>query len=128
MNVTRNVWTQIAQITIICGLIVATGTAITCKQGDHCGLAFVSVVAILAVAIVFIAWLVWFIYVIWAKRYLPPMAQHGYKILDSIDFCLFTYWIIASIFKVAIGAWVAPIVTLIWIASIAIAIKYRESK
>lgn len=88
-NVTRNVWTQMAQITIICGLIVATGTAITCNQGDHCGLAFVSVAAIAAVAIVFIAWLVWFIYVIWAKRYLTPMALHGNKILDSIDFLSF---------------------------------------
>ena len=127
-NVTRNVWTQMTQITIICGLIVAAGTAITCNQGEHCGLAFVSVAAILAVAIVFIAWLVWFIYVIWAKRYLTPMALHGFKILDSIDFFLFTYWIIASIFKVAIGAWIAPIVALIWIASISIAIKYRESK
>lgn len=127
-NVTRNVWTQMAQITIICGLIVATGTAITCNQGDHCGLAFVSVAAILAVAIVFIAWLGWFAYVIWTKRHLTPMAPHGYKILDSIDFSLFTYWIIASIFKVAIGAWVAPIMALIWIASIAITIKYRESK
>ena len=127
-NVIRNVWTQVAQITVICGLIAATGATVTCNQGDHCGLAFVSVAAIAAVAIVFIAWLVWFIYVIWAKRYLTPMAPHGYKILDSIDFCLFTYWIIASIFKVAIGAWVVPIVALIWIASIAIAIKYRESK
>lgn len=127
-NITRNVWTQMAQLTIICGLIVATGTAITCNQGDHCSLAFVSVAAIIAVAIVFIAWLGWFIYVVWAKRYLTPMALHGYKILDSIDFCLFTYWIIASIFKVVIGAWVVPIVALIWIASIAIAIKYREPK
>ena len=127
-NVTRNVWTQMAQITIICGLIVATGTAITCNQGDHCGLAFVSMAAILAVAIIFVAWLVWFIYVTWAKSHLAPMALHGYKILDTIDFCLFAYWIIASIFKVAIGAWVVPIVTIIWIASIAIAIKYRESK
>ncbi len=127
-NVTRNVWTQIAQLTVICGLIAATATAITSNQGDHYGLAFVTVAAIFVVAIVFISWLGWLTYVIWAKRHLIPMDPQGYKILDSIDFCLFSYWIIASIFKVAIGAWVAPIVVLIWIASIAIAIKYREPK
>lgn len=127
-NVTRNVWTQIARLTIICGLIVATGTAITCNQGDHCGLAFVSVAAISAVAIVFIAWLVWFIYVIWAKRHLTPMHPYGYKTLDTIDFFLFAYWIIASIFKIVIGAWVTPIVALIWIASIYIALKYKTAK
>ncbi len=75
-----------AQITVICGLIAATGVAVTCNQGDHCGLAFVSVAAIAAVAIVFIAWLVWFLYVIWTKRHLVPMHPKGYKILDSIDF------------------------------------------
>lgn len=127
-NVTRNIWTQIARLTIICGLIVATGTAITSNQGDHCGLAFVSVAAISAVAIVFIACLVWFIYVIWAKRHLTPMHPKEYKMLDTIDFCLFAYWIIASIFKIAIGAWVVPIVALIWIASIYIALKYKTAK
>lgn len=127
-NVTRNVWTQIARLTIICGLIVATGTAITCNQGDHCGLAFVSVAAISTVAIVFIAWLVWIIYVIWAKHHLTPMHPYGYKTLDTIDFFLFAYWIIASIFKIAIGAWVTPIVALIWIASIYIALKYKTAK
>lgn len=127
-NVNRNVWTQIARLTIICGLIVATGTAITCNQGDYCGLAFVSVAAILAVAIVFIAWLVWFIYVIWAKRHLTSMHPYGYKTLDTIDFFLFAYWIIASIFKIVIGAWVTPIVALIWIASIYIALKYKTAK
>ena len=124
-NVTRNVWTQIAQITVICGLIAATGASITCNRGDYCGLAFVSVAAISAVAIVFIAWLVWFLFIIWAKRHLAPMHPKGYKILDSIYFWLFAYWIVASVFKVAIGAWVVPIVALIWVASIYIAFKYR---
>lgn len=127
-NVTRNGWTQVAQITVICGLIAATGATVTCNQGDHCGLAFVSVAAIAAVAIVFIVWLAWFIYVIWAKRYLVPMHPKGYRILDSIDFCLFVYWIVASVFKVAIGAWIVPIVSLIWLASIYIAFKYRTDK
>ena len=124
-NVNRNVWTQIARITIICELIAATATAITCNQGDHCGLAFVTVAAIFVVAIVFIVWLAWFSYVIWAKRHLTPMHPKGYKMLDSIDFCLFAYWIIASIFKTAIGAWVVPVVALIWMTSIYIAFKYK---
>lgn len=127
-NVTRNVWTQIAQITVICGLIAATGAAITCNRGDYCGLAFISAAAIFAVAIVFIVWLVWFIYVIWAKRHLAPMHPKGYKFLDSVDLGLFTYWIVTSVFKIAIGAWVVPIVALIWLASIYTAMKYRTDK
>lgn len=127
-NVIRNIWTQMAQITVICGLIAATGVAVTCNQGDHCGLAFVSVAAIAAVAIVFIAWLVWFLYVIWTKRHLVPMHPKGYKILDSIDFWLFVYWIVASVFKVATGAWIVPIVALIWVASIYIAFKYDKTE
>lgn len=127
-NVNRNVWTQIAQLTVICGLIAATATAITSNQGDHCGLAFVTVAAIFVVAIVFIVWLAWFSYVIWAKRHLTPMHPKGYKMLDTIEFCLFAYWIIASIFKIAIGAWVVPIVALIWMASIYIALKYRTDE
>ena len=75
-----------AQITIICGLIVLAGTAITCNQGEHCGLAFVSVVRNFSCCHCLYCRLVWFIYVIWAKRYLTPMALHGFKILDSIDF------------------------------------------
>lgn len=114
-----------AQITVICGLIAATATAITSNQGDHCGLAFVSVAAIFVVAIVFIVWLAWFSYVIWSKRHLVPMHP---KMLDTIDFCLFAYWIIASIFKIAIGAWVVPVVALIWMASIYIALKYRTDE
>lgn len=117
-----------AQITVICGLIAATGAAVTCNQGDHCGLAFVSVAAIAAVAIVFIAWLVWFLYVIWTKRHLVPMHPKGHKILDSIDFWLFVYWIVASVFKVATGAWIVPIVALIWVASIYIAFKYDRTE
>lgn len=117
-----------AQTTVICGLIAATATAITCNQGDHCGLAFVTVAAIFVVAIVFIVWLVWFTYVIWAKRHLTPMHPKGYKMPDTIDLCLFAYWIIASIFKIAIGTWIVPIVALIWMASIYIALKYRTDE
>ncbi len=127
-NVIRNIWTQIARITVICGLLVATAAAITCNQGDHCGLAFVSVAAIFVVAVVFIAWSAWFTYVVWVRRHLSPMLPKGYKMLDSINFCLFSYWIVASIFKIAIGAWVIPIVTLIWMASIYIALKYKTDE
>ena len=56
------------------------------------------------------------------------MHPYGYKTLDTIDFFLFAYWIIASIFKIVIGAWVTPIVALIWIASIYIPLKYKTAK
>ncbi|MDE6532032.1 MAG: hypothetical protein K2M27_00695 [Muribaculaceae bacterium] len=127
-NVIRNVWTQMAQITVICGLILATGTANACIQRDHYGLAFAYTAAICAVAIVFISWLGWFIYVILTKRHLVPMHPEGYMILDCIELCLFLFWIISLIFNTDIGAWVVPVLILIWIASGYIALKYKTSE
>lgn len=122
-NVLRNVWTQMAQITLICGLLVLYATN---NSGEHCGLYFVGFAAMVGIAVVFVVWLFWFLYVVWSKRHLAPMALKGYKILDSIDFILFCYWILCWFFPVLIQPWCISIIEAVWIASAVIAYKFRK--
>lgn len=112
-----------AQITLLCGLLVLLATN---KSGDHCGLYFVGFAALLGIAVVFITWLIWFIYVIWAKRHLLPMNPKGYKILDTIDFVLFVYWILCWFFPVLIQTWCISILEVVWLASAIVAYKFRD--
>lgn len=126
-NVIRNVWTQMAQITVICGLITAIAVSAECYKGEHCGLAFLFPALIIATATVFAAWLIWFIYILHTQRCLKPMHPKGYKILDTLDFCLFLYWIISSIFPITVGILTLPLIACIWTISIPVALKFKEA-
>lgn len=125
-NIIHNVWTQMAQITILCGLITATGVSIDYNRHGGSGLEIVAFAALCLIAVVFIAWLLWFLYVVCAQRRVSSMNPKGYKILDTINFCLFVYWIISSIFSITFGAWTLPLMVLIWLSSFAIAKKYHS--
>lgn len=57
-NIIHNVWTQMAQITILCGLITATGVSIDYNRHGGSGLEIVAFAALCLIAVVFIALLV----------------------------------------------------------------------
>lgn len=121
-NIMRNVWTQMAKITLMCGLLVFYASN---KGDDHCGLYFVGFASLLGIAVVFISWLIWFIYVLCTKKRLAAMSQRGYKILDTIDFVLFVYWILCWFLPVLIQPWCISILEAVWLTSAIVAYKYR---
>lgn len=123
----RNVWTQVAQISLICGLIAAIGTLSECRDSQLCDMPASTYAILVAVAAIFITWTAWAIYIICKRRRLMPMAARGYSILDNIDCALLLCWIIASLFPRLEGMWMAPFATTTWVASMLIAIKYRRS-
>lgn len=124
-NLIRSVWTQMAQITVICALVSAIGTSRECDNGDYSGLMSLTYASVIVAAIAFIGWLIWAAYVVCSNRKLKPMQKRGYRILYNIDFCLIAYWILISFVPAATGGWILPVMCIVWAASLSIAIKYK---
>lgn len=123
----RNVWTQVAQISLICGLIAAIGTLSECRDSLLCEMPVSTYAILVAVVAIFITWTAWAIYIICTRRRLTPMAARGYSILDNIDCALLLCWIIVSLFPRLGGMWMSLFAATAWLASMLVAIKYRRS-
>lgn len=123
----RNVWTQVAQISLISGLIAAIGTLSGCRDSRLCAMPASTYAILVAVVAIFITWTAWAIYIICKRRRLTPMAARGYSILDNIDCALLLCWIIVSLFPRLGGMWMLLFAATSWLTSMLVAIKYRRS-
>lgn len=118
-NIMKTAVTHMALITILCCVLIIFGTG----EEEHCGLMLVSAAAALIDLATLTGWLIWAHYVRIKKIVLKSLPRKTRTTLDSIGCILFVYWIFSRIFPVITGAWIIPLVSVIWIISLWIALK-----
>lgn len=115
----RCAWTQLAQVTIMCGLLALYVAANGVEA--HPWLVWGYWVALAVIAFVFVATLAWGTYVVTRRRQVKAMSERGYKWLDTFDLCLFLYWILCWVFPACASLWLLPVIAMVWVASATIA-------
>ncbi len=114
-NITRCVWTQLAQITILCGIILVWSSNPT-----------VSHTALMVTGAVFLIWLLWFLFILFTRRVLTAMPSKAYSVLDNIDCILFLFWVCVWIFSSLVMQFTIYVVLAAWIGSIIVAFRLRD--
>ena len=120
-------WSQLAKVTILCGLLAAIGTLKDCNPIESGGLPFVSVIILVITLSLFFIWVGFFIYAVSYNKSYTPLDQKSSRWIDSICYAIFIYWIIFNIFPSAIGIWILPILIIIWLGSLIMILISRSS-